>query len=80
MFARAITVADVRAIVVHHDVIAEYPDDKPYPSVLLLGYAAGRPLHVVVAHESDTGRCIVVTAYEPKRDQWETGFKVRRSK
>jgi hypothetical protein len=60
--------------------IAEYPDGMPYPSVLLLGFVGERPIHVVVAREMPAARCIVVTAYEPKLDQWEAGYKVRRSK
>ena len=32
--------------------LEEYPDDRPYPSCLLLGFTnAGRPLHVVGAYD-----------------------------
>lgn len=37
MFERRISVADVRAVVAEGEVIQAYPDDKPYPSKLLLG-------------------------------------------
>jgi hypothetical protein len=59
-------------------VIAEYEDDEPLPSYLMLGFVKGRPLHVVVALKSDNERAIVVTAYDPDPAIWEQGFRVRR--
>lgn len=75
MFERRIDVADVRAVVAHGEVIQAYPDDKPYPSRLLLGWIGRRPLHVVVADDDEDGILIVVTAYEPDPVQWDSGFK-----
>jgi len=75
MFERRISVADVRAVVAEGDVIQAYPDDKPYPSKLLLGWTRSRPLHVVVAEDSEDGILIVVTAYEPDPVQWDSSFK-----
>ena len=57
--------------------IEGYPDDKPYPSRLLLGWAEGRPIHVVAAatgHE-----IIVITVYEPDPSLWEPGFERRKA-
>ncbi len=34
-----------------------------------------RPLHVVVAEDSEDGILIVVSAYEPDPIQWDSGFK-----
>jgi Domain of unknown function (DUF4258) len=78
MFARAITPAEVRAVVDHGETIAEYPDDKPYPSALLLGTVEGRVLHVVVGHDAGTERCYVVTVYEPDPEKWERDFRRRK--
>jgi len=75
MFERRIGVADVRTALAHGEVIQVYPDDKPYPSRLLLGWIGTRPLHVVVAEDSEAGILIVVTAYEPDPVQWDAGFK-----
>lgn len=75
MFERRIDVADVRAVVAQGEVIQAYPDDKPYPSRLLLGRIGSRPLHVVVAEDRERGILIVVTAYEPDPVQWDSGFK-----
>jgi len=37
MFRRAISVEDVRRVLADGETIEDYPDDKPYPSRLLLG-------------------------------------------
>jgi beta-phosphoglucomutase-like phosphatase (HAD superfamily) len=75
MFERRISVEDVRTAITRGEVVQTYPDDKPYPSRLLLGWIGTRPLHVVVAEDSEDGILIVVTAYEPDPIQWDSGFK-----
>jgi hypothetical protein len=79
MFERAIPPADVVRIVSEGEWIADYPDDKPYPSTLLLGYLADGPVHAVVAHDSVSDDCIVITVYRPDPALWSEDFKSRRS-
>jgi len=78
MFERGIDEAHVRQVVISGEVIADYPDDSPYPSRLLLGFVGERPLHVVLAIDSAGERCYVITVYEPDPTQWEAGYRVRR--
>lgn len=78
MFKRAIPPEGVRKIIETGEIIAAYPDDKPYPSVLLLGYYQERPVHVVAARDESSGLCFVVTVYEPNPDFWSTDFRKRR--
>jgi hypothetical protein len=78
MFRRRIAAEDVRIVVRTGELIADYPDDQPYPSRLILGHVGGRPLHVVLAWEAETKTGYVVTAYEPDLDLWEPGFRARR--
>jgi len=80
MFQRGIGRDAVLAVIVNGETIADYPDDERYPSRLLLGFDQGRPVHVVVAWDAETGTCIVVTAYEPEVDRWEPGFREGRKK
>jgi hypothetical protein len=61
------------------EVIAEYLDDDPFPSSLLLGFVENRPLHVVVAMELSSKNCYVITAYDPDPHLWEEDFKTRRT-
>ncbi len=77
MFERRIGLEDVRAVIANGEVVQTYPDDKPYPSRPLLGWVGTRPLHVVVAEDSEDGILIVVTAYEPDPIQWDSGFRRR---
>ena len=79
MFERAIEQRAVLDVLAHGEVIARYPDDRPHPSELLLGFFDGRPLHVVVAREPGHGCCAVVTAYEPDPSIWNDDFKFRRN-
>ena len=79
MFERAVTVSEVQTAIEFGETVAIYPDDLPYPSSLILGVVAGRPLHVVVGRDPTTGACYVITAYEPASDLWEAGFKTRKT-
>jgi hypothetical protein len=78
MFERRITVEDVLETVRAGETIEEYPSDMPLPSRLLLGWIGSRPLHVVAAHDPQTGNRIIITAYEPDSDRWEPGFRKRK--
>jgi hypothetical protein len=78
MFVRTITPTEVRTVIEHGETIARSPNDKPYPSRLLLGFAGGRALHVVVADNADDDETIVVTVYEPDPALWQPGFRRRK--
>lgn len=78
MAADNIAVADLLAVLNGGETIKSYPDDRPYPSRLVLAMIAGRPLHVVAALDSATGRTYAITAYEPHPNLWEADFKTRR--
>lgn len=76
MAERAIREEDVAHVVSSGKVIEHYPQDRPYPSRLLLGWAEGRPIHVVAATAEHA--IIVITVYEPDARQWDPGFEKRK--
>ncbi len=78
MFERKISKSDVISIIASGETIAEYPDDNPYPSLLLFGFINERPVHIVVAVDQATGTCYVVTSYIPVPEQWADDYKTRR--
>lgn len=78
MFERGISTDDVRKISEAGKVIEDYPNDKPFPSCLMLGHVGSKSLHVVLAIDQNTRRAIVVTVYEPDPKQWEAGFERRK--
>ena len=80
MFERGIGRDHVLAVIARGDMIAEYADDKPYPSRLLLGVVEAKPLHVVLAADEGVGLGIVVTVYEPSVEHWGEDFRTRKMK
>jgi len=78
MFEREISEEDVRDVLETGKTIESYPDDEPYPSRLVLGWSATRPIHVVAADNQDQDEVIVITVYEPDPDRWGPGFSERR--
>jgi len=79
MFERAIPPEVIREVVAKGEIIASYPDDRPFPSALILGFDQARPIHVVAARNLVTGECHVVTVYVPDPTLWDAAFKQRRS-
>jgi len=79
MFERSISKEEAIEVIEGGELILEYPHDQPYSSVVLLGKAAGRHMHVVVAQDDATGTCVVITVYVPDPAVWTPDFRTRRS-
>ena len=74
---RGISLDDIEAAIRSGEIIAQYPDDYPCPSCLVLGYCApSKPLHVV-AGVADVSLWII-TAYFPDKTKWEEDYKTRK--
>lgn len=80
MFTRSISDECVEHIIGHGQVIEDYPDAFPFPAKLLLGWCSDRPIHVVAAEDSRKHLVIVITAYEPNLNKWESDMKTRRKR
>lgn len=74
MFERGITPEKVKRVVREGRQEADYPDERPYPSRLLLVYSGDCPIHVVVAGDKQSGICIVVTTYQSDPTLWDNDF------
>jgi hypothetical protein len=59
-------------------IIEDYPDDKYYPSYLLLGFTSrNRPLHLHVSRMP--GECVrLITIYEPNSQEWVDNYSKRK--
>lgn len=68
----------VKEVLLNGEIIEDYPDDKPYPSALFLGWVKDQPLHVVVALDFLTGWSFVITAYKPDLENFESDYRTRR--
>lgn len=80
MFQRRISKVQVRHVIEKGETIKEYPDDKPYPSKLLLGFSDRQPIHVVLAYDDENETCFVVTAYKPDPVLWDEDFRKKKMK
>jgi hypothetical protein len=79
MIQRRVSETDVESVLASGEVIERYPDDSPYPSVLILGFVTGRAIHVVSADRPDAAETIIITVYEPNPTAWDATFRKRRS-
>ncbi|MBI3950172.1 MAG: DUF4258 domain-containing protein [Acidobacteria bacterium] len=67
-----ITDQEVYEAICTGEVIETYPDDTPYPSVLIFGMTdADRPLHVVCAYDGEDDQAVIITVYNPYPTRWE---------
>ena len=81
MFERNISDEVVEKVIKNGKIIEEYPDDKPYPSFLILGYEKDdlkKPIHVVFA--KDDKNIIVITVYRPSELKWTNNYQSRIKK
>jgi len=67
----------VRAVLDKPQVVAEYADDKPYPSRLLYAMVDQQALHVLVA-TADVGVKVIITVYRPDPLLWSPDFLRKR--
>jgi hypothetical protein len=61
-----------------YEIVEEYPEDKYFPSYLLLGRRGEEAFHVLFAVDLDGQNVRIVTAYYPSSEEWEADLKTRR--
>ena len=80
MFERRIKSDEIIKALSDAVIIEKYDNDRPFPSYLLFGYSAGRPLHIVLSYDEIIESIYIITIYEPSPELWVNGFKERRKK
>ena len=78
MFERGISEIDVRDVLENGQSIETYPNELPFPSRLMLGHCAGRPIHVLASDDPSEKATVIITVYEPDPGRWDATFKHRR--
>lgn len=77
LYERNININDIINAINTGEIIKQYPDDKPLPSCLILGFSVNSCyIHVVVS--CNTNFIYLITAYFPDPDIWENNFKTRK--
>lgn len=80
MFERGISRAQVKEVLRIGKTIEIYDNDQPFPSKLIFAEIDTVPLHVVVAKDTTTNECYIVTAYMPTKEHFESDLITRREK
>ncbi len=78
MFKRNISTFEVELTIETGQVIRNYPDDKPYPSCLMMGIFREKIIHVVMAFNSNEEECVIITAYVPDPEIWNIDLKTKK--
>ena len=78
IFKRDISIDLIKLAISEGELIKDYPDDKPYPSKLLLYFQSGMPLHIVIAENKVDNQIILITAYIPDVEIWDSDFKTKK--
>ena len=73
---RGIRLMDIMDAIRTGEIIEDYPEDTPFPSCLILGFAGERVLHVCAS--IDENQIYLITAYSPDIARWETDWKTRK--
>ncbi|MFQ5686051.1 MAG: DUF4258 domain-containing protein [Candidatus Scalindua sp.] len=70
---------EVREVILHGEIIEDYPEDKRGHSCLMLGFTQSeRPLHLVCAPKEEY--LAIITVYIPSLKYWEDNFRLRRKR
>ena len=75
-----LTFEEILISVMQGEIIEDYPDDKPFPSCLILGENnKNEPIHSVWAYNPENKWSVLITVYRPDPERW-VNWRTRRSK
>src|SRR3989442_12689528 len=77
-YAEDISLAELETAILSGEILEDYSDGARGESCLILGYAEGRPIHMVCGYAS-TRSIRVITVYLPKPPKWRDE-RTRRAK
>ena len=62
------------------EIIENYPTRRrPLPDCLVLGWLTpSKPVHAVVAVDTDQDRLLILTVYLPNDKEWENDYRTRK--
>ena len=62
----------------NYEIVEAYPEDKYFPSYLVLGREGDKAFHVLFGTDVEGQNVRIVTAYYPSPEEWEMDLKTRR--
>lgn len=70
---REIELEEIKNVIMKGKIIEQYPDTKPYPSCLILGYVRdNKPLYVCCAVDKDNYMLSIITVHWMDKEKWIT--------
>ena len=78
MIQRGITRRVVKHVICEGEIIEVYNDDKPFPSILVVGYFEGKAIHVILAYDDSNEKIFLITVYYPDLIHFLEDYKTRR--
>jgi hypothetical protein len=79
-FDDSLAYEEIYSSIIQGEIIEDYPNDKPYPSCLILGRNfSGEPIHSVWAYNPENLWAVLITVYRPDSERW-IDWKVRVKK
>ena len=79
LYERHLSIDDIVSGINTGEIIKQYPEDKPLPSCLILGFSVkSEYIHIVVS--CDTDFIYLITAYFPNPEMWENDLKTRKGR
>ena len=79
MQLRGISRKDVIRVISNGKIIENYPDDRPYPSCLILGSGeSNQQIHVVCGTDGNVVK--IITAYYPSNEKFDSSREKRKEK
>ncbi len=79
MISRSISSDEIKEVLNKGEIIKEYPDDMPYPSMLIYKEVNAKQIHIVTGRNSATGECVIITVYIADEEIWEQDYKTKKS-
>jgi hypothetical protein len=79
MFERGIRKSDIMIVLETGRIIKSYPEDTPFPSVILLGWIEGGPIHVIIGVDEIMRYCHIITVYVPDNIRWNEDYQTRKN-
>jgi len=78
LIERGIKRKEILKVIIAGEIIEDYPEDQPYPSMFLFKIVKDRPLHVVISYDEFNKIVYIITAYEPTLEFFDEDFKTRK--
>ena len=75
-----ITVEELEIALGTGEIIEDYPKDPRGASCLVLGFARGRPIHVVCTVKHGPDEVFLITVYDPSKrpEKWIDNYRRRK--